>query len=208
MQSLSLCKLGFLLLVCSFICQSHAAGQTNGGSRQKDFTSTGPAEVARGDLISGPVSVTQVKHTVSILFQDAKASLGNNTGNTNEPLGGTWIGAIRAPADMLGGSVPALLGHQLRGSVHKDEGARVVISFSFGGENPLSGKNYSIEFPFGKKFDEDFERDFRYQSRFKTFQTYNVAVVITIERRNPKALAEVSIDSLDVTNQQDRKPKK
>ena len=206
----SLYKLGLrgsFLLVCTFIFLSHASGQTNGGTKQKDFTSSGQAEVARGDLISGPVNFNQVKHTISILFQNAKASLGNNTGNTSEPLNATWIGAIRVPADMLGGG-PALLVQQLRGAVDKDEGARIVLKLNIGGEGLLSGQTYSVEFPYGKKMAETFDREFKYQSKLKSFRTYPVTIAITVERRDPKAIAEVSVHSIDVINQQDRKPKK
>jgi hypothetical protein len=197
-----------LLLVSTFLFLSSSYGQVKEGSKPKDFSSTGQAEVARGDLITTPGSFTQVKHTLTILFGSAKASLGNNLGNVNEPLNGIWVGAIRAPADMLGGSRPALLAQTIRGSIHKDEGARVTVLLNLGDENFLSGQNYVIEFPFGKKLDEDFTREFMYKSKRKSFRTYTATIVVIIERRDPKVLAEVSIDGLDVLNRQDSKPVK
>ncbi len=197
---------GCFLLIFSPLLLSHAQGQAKEGSNQQDFTSSGQAEVARGDLISTPVSFTQVKHTLTILFGNAKASLGNNTGNKNEPLSATWVGAIRVPANMLGGSKAARLVQQLRGSVNKDEGARVILTLNLGGETFLAGQNYVVEFPFGKKLNEDIQREFSYKSKTKLFQSYTATIIITIERRNPQAMAEVSIDSLDVINKQNQKP--
>src|ERR1043166_2756338 len=91
-----------LMLAFTPLFLSNAYGQVKPKPKQKHFSSTGQAEVARGDLFTAPVSVTQVKHTVTILFGNAKASLGNNMGNVNEPLNGIWVGAIRSPAEMLG----------------------------------------------------------------------------------------------------------
>jgi hypothetical protein len=182
------------------VFQASGAGQ--------DFTSSGQAEVARGDLFSGPVTFTQVKQTLTILFDNAKASLGNSLGNVNEPLNATWVGAIRVPANMLGGSKAARLAQQLRGSVNKDEGARVTLTLNLGSETFLAGQNYVLEFPFGKKMSENIEREFHYKSKTKSFQSYTATIIITIERHDPKALAIVSIDSLDVINKQDNKPAK
>jgi len=168
-----------------------------------DFTSGGDVEVARGDLITGSVTFTQVKQTLSILFQDAKASLGNNTGYDEEPLNATWVGAIRAPADMLGGTKPATLVQQLRGSVHKDEQSRIVLTLNLSGNTFLSGVTHQVEFPFDERVDEDFDREFTDKSDLTAFETYTATFIVSIERRDPKALAEVTIDSLDVINHQD-----
>src|SRR5947209_15241467 len=88
----------YFLLAITLLLLSNTYGQA-GGPNRKDFTSSGQAEVARGDLISAPVTFTQVRQTLTILFGNAKASLGNNIGNVSEPLNATWAAAVRVPAD-------------------------------------------------------------------------------------------------------------
>ena len=170
-------------------------------STTEDFTSSGSAEVARGNLISGPVTFTQVKKTLSILFREAKASLGNVIGGSDEPLSATWVGAIRVPADMLGATEPAMLAQQLRGSVHKDEQSRIVVTLNLGGDTFLSGQTHSFEFPFDERVDEDFLREFTDKSELTSFRAYTATLIVSIERRDPKSLAELTVDSFDVVNQ-------
>lgn len=165
-------------------------------------------EVARGDLISSPVTFTQVNQTLTILFNGTKASLGNNTGSVSEPLNATWVGLIRVPADMLGSGKSSKLVQHLRGAVHKDEGARVVLTLNLGGQTLLGGQTYVVEFPYGKKMDEDITREFTYSSKTKSFKSYTATIIIAVERHDSKALAEVNIDSLDVTNGMGQKPSK
>lgn len=169
-------------------------------STTEDFTSSGEAEVARGNLISGPVTFTQVNKTVSVLFQEAKASLGNVLGR-DEPLSANWVGAISVPADMLGGTGPAMLLQQLRGSVHKDEQARIVLSVNLSGDTFLSGQTHSFEFPFDVGVDEDFEREFTDESPLTSFRAFTATIIVSIERRDPKSLAQLTVDSFDVVNQ-------
>jgi hypothetical protein len=169
-------------------------------SRTEDFTSSGDADVARGNLISGPVKFTQVKKTLSILFREAKASLGNIIGR-DEPLSATWVGAISVAAEMLGGTEPAMLAQQLRGSVHKDEQSRIVLSVNLSGDTFLSGQTHTFEFPFDERVDEDFEREFTDQSGLTSFRVFTATIIVSIERRDPKSLAELTVDSFDVVNQ-------
>jgi hypothetical protein len=85
---------------------------------------------------------------------------------------------------------------------------KVTVVLHLGRNTFLSGQNYTIEFPFGKKLNEDFTREFMFKSKLKSFRTYTATVVVIIERRDPKVLAEVNLKSLDVLNRQDAKPAK
>lgn len=173
------------------------------GTTQDDFFKAGEAEVSRGGLFSeGAVKWQMIKETgaLTVLLGGAVAELGNTTDPASSPLSATWVGAFRIPVALpthLRGPGAA---QQLRGAVKKDADARVTLALNLGGDTPLGGRQFVVVFPYGKSADEpQFLREFPLRTGAKSEGHYSVAVVVTIERRKPGAMASLHLDSLDLT---------
>lgn len=187
----------------SSVARSQEAGQG------QSFAASGKAEIARSGLFAdGKVLWAQVRNTATILFEDVRAELGNTTGQDEEPLSATWIGSIRIPAEKLNAARGVNFTQHLRLSVTKNEKARVVLYMNAGGEFPLSGQTYTIEFPYGKDVQGDVMRNLRYSAKANHLKHYTATFILTVERLERGNTVSVSIDSLDIINNLTGKPAK
>lgn len=126
--------------------------------------------------------------TISTLFDKFSISLQN----ANDALSGAIFTGFRVPVKTAPGKKFIYYQQDLRGVVHKDADARIVLFLDLG------GKTATIEFPFGKKYDEDFLRSFPRRVKNVEAGSYLAALAIIVERRSVNSVAFIQIDSFDL----------
>lgn len=174
---------------------TEALAQTGTATGPKPSTSQPEAQVFNweGREVVSPVLLTAegvrgsaIGNVLSILFRDAKVSL---QGDTNR-LAGVWLATIRIPVAQAKGGKGLRIKQDIRAFVSKDAGTKVTILFDAGGKANL------LEFPFGMKFQGEVSRTFQIQTADLT--NYTMTLLIAVERRTAKDIAEASVDSIDV----------
>lgn len=126
---------------------------------------------------------------ISTLFN--KFSL--NLQTADDPLSGAIFTGFRVPVKTVPEGKFIYYNQDLRGAIKKDADARIVLFLDLG------GKMVTIEFPYGKKYDENLLRSF--PRRVKNIETnsYLATLAITVERRNVNNVAFIQLDSFDLT---------
>ena len=126
---------------------------------------------------------------ISTLFDKFSISLQN----ANDALSGAIFTGFRVPVKTAPGKKFIYYQQDLRGVVHKDADARIVLFLDLG------GKAETVEFPYGKKYEGTLFRSFPRRVRNVETNSYLATLAITVERRNVKSIAFIQIDSFDLT---------
>lgn len=127
-------------------------------------------------------------YAISTLFDNFKIDLQT----ANDALSGAIFTGFRVPVKTAPGKKFIYYRQDLRGVVQKDADARIVLFLDLGGKSAI------IEFPFGKKYGENFLRSFPRRVNNIENNGYLAILAIIVERRDVNSAAFVQIDSFDI----------
>lgn len=126
--------------------------------------------------------------TISTLFEKFSVNLQTE----KDALSGAVFTGFYIPVKTVQGEKYINYIQNLRGIVHKDADARIILSLDLG------GKLETVEFPFGQKYEGNLFRSFPRRVKNGKTNSYLATLAITVERRSVKNIAFVEIDSFDL----------
>jgi hypothetical protein len=171
---------------CGFLFSSHSDGQ------EKAYFETQKREVIRpSTVVDGEFSITPSPNNtaISTLFDRFSVNLQSKT----DPLNGSSFVGFRVPVNAVIGEKYIYYTQDIRGVIHKDADARVILVLDLGGHIN------TIEYPYGKKIDINLSLNF--PQRVINSGTVNHAATLGIvaERKTAEDAVFAQIDSLDLS---------
>lgn len=134
------------------------------------------------------MSVTQDKATISTLYDRFLIDLQK----ADDGLSKQIFTGFRVPVKTVKGKKFISYKQDLRFTVNKDAGSRVVLIIDVGGILK------TIEFPYGKKINAEFFRSFPQKLANADAIVYTATMGLIVERRDPKNVVFVQIDGVDL----------
>ncbi|HEX8246087.1 MAG TPA: hypothetical protein VF541_21405 [Longimicrobium sp.] len=156
-----------------------------------------PARAQRWTSVAGAPAVieglgrfTAFTRNLSMLYTGFEANLQN----PSDSLSVVRVQSFQASIDSVPGNGWIRLSQQLRGSVHKDADARVVMVVNAGGQV------VTRVFPYGRAFDGEVSVPLPVlRTRWAPDRHYFATLALIVERRTSRASVLTSIDSFDAT---------
>lgn len=134
------------------------------------------------------MTATSDNTTISTLFEKFSVNLQTE----KDALSGAVFTGFYIPVKAVQGKKYINYIQNLRGVVHKDADARIILSLDLG------GKLITIEFPYGENTEADLFRSFPRRVKNGKTNSYLATMSITVERRSVKSIAFIEIDSFDL----------
>jgi hypothetical protein len=125
---------------------------------------------------------------ISTLFDNFSVNLQT----ANDALSGAILTGFRVPLKAVPGKKYIYYKQDLRGVINKDANARIVLFLALGNEL------VAIEFPYGKKYEENLLRSFQRRVRNASNLSYSATMAVIVERRSANSVAFIQIDSFDL----------